>query len=438
MAAATPSVQVVCSVGGGSGGSSLLLTLPPSPYAASLLQQPARLLALQQQQQQQQQPTGGGRGASGRSSSRNTGRDPRSVQPPLLLCSAAACTPRQYLFNAAEGLQRHAADARVRLGGVSTLFCTRLHGGAAGGLSGLVYALADRGAERLEVYGPRGCGALLGAMRAAYLRRRHPEVASAEFSGSLGESWRDEDLVVVPVLLETPDGGDGLSGAGAERGEGEGPNPPCPLCTGEPAPRPAQLTHTPRAQPTTNAPRRDRCAQARSSGRGPGPQPEPQPEQGGGRCPPSPQRLCRGRPPAPPRSRAAAQQPSEEGHGEVPARRCRSATSATSPPMPRRGRRPPPPPWCRRHRRTATTTTTTTTTTTAPAPASRVATTAAWVALRRDPAPAGGAPAPARLPAPVHTNMPRPVSHPPWKDHLLSRPWHGPWAAHGPRAETMA
>ena len=190
----TPTVDIVCGDGWGGGGS-LLLTIAPSPYALSLLCQPRQL------------------------------RD-QLLQPAGLPVRTA---PRQYLFNACEGLQRHAADTHTQLGGIGTLFCSRLHGGAAGGLSGLVYALADRGSARLEVYGPPGTASLLAAMRQGYLRRRYPEVAPAEFSGALGEFWQDEDVLVYPVLLR---GGGGREHCAETAADGAPVNPYCPMCTG--------------------------------------------------------------------------------------------------------------------------------------------------------------------------------------------------------------
>ena len=187
--AAVPELSVVSS--DGDGGGSVLLTAPPSRYALQLMAQPAELLERQRQ------------GAP---------------------AAALSCRPRQYLFNTAEGLQRQATERGLQLDGVGSVLFTRLRDGAAGGLSGLVYSLLERGAPRLEVYGPKGSAAMVSSMQQAYLRRG-PELATAEFSGGLGECWQDEDVVVVPAVLT----GRGASAAGAEAG---GVNPGCPFCTG--------------------------------------------------------------------------------------------------------------------------------------------------------------------------------------------------------------
>ena len=187
--AAVPELSVVSS--DGDGGGSVLLTAPPSRYALELMAQPVQLLERQRQ------------GAP---------------------AAALTCRPRQYLFNTAEGLQRQATERGLQLDGVGSVLFTRLRDGAAGGLSGLIYSLLERGAPRLEVYGPKGSAAMVSSMQQAYLRRG-PELATAEFSGALGECWQDEDVVVVPAVLT----GRGASAAGAEAG---GVNPGCPFCTG--------------------------------------------------------------------------------------------------------------------------------------------------------------------------------------------------------------
>ena len=146
---ALPTLRVLSS--DGAGGDSVLLTVAPSAHALALLGQPLKLLERQR------------RG--------------------LAVLSPA---PRQYLFDAGEGLQRQAAERGAKLDGVGACLLTRLRGGAAGGLSGLVYALLERGAARLEIYGPPGAARFVEALRQAFLRRG-PELATAKFSGAEGE-----------------------------------------------------------------------------------------------------------------------------------------------------------------------------------------------------------------------------------------------------------
>ena len=82
-----------------------------------------------------------------------------------------------------------------------------------------------------KVYGPAGTTRFVEAMRAGFLRRS-PELATAEFSGELGECWQDEDVVIVPLLLGSEETHAAAQRERETERSGGITNPGCPFCTG--------------------------------------------------------------------------------------------------------------------------------------------------------------------------------------------------------------
>ena len=110
---------------------------------------------------------------------------------------------KRYLFNCSEGTQRFCSEHRVRPSKLDTFFFTRLSWENVGGLAGILFAVANLGAEAINIYGPPNTVNLIESMR-YFISRRKLFMTTKEFrdtSPTCQESFKDEFISVFPIPL---------------------------------------------------------------------------------------------------------------------------------------------------------------------------------------------------------------------------------------------
>lgn len=76
-----------------------------------------------------------------------------------------SCNVGRYLFDAPEGAQRTIVQGKAKLRGMNTIFLTSLRPEDCGGLSGMLFTLADRGTKEVTIVGPENTAAYISTMR---------------------------------------------------------------------------------------------------------------------------------------------------------------------------------------------------------------------------------------------------------------------------------
>jgi len=80
-------------------------------------------------------------------------------------CLHVSVNTERYQFDAPEGAQRTIVQGKARLRNLNTIFLTSLRPEDMGGLSGMIFTLADRGSRKITIIGPENTGALIATMR---------------------------------------------------------------------------------------------------------------------------------------------------------------------------------------------------------------------------------------------------------------------------------
>ena len=80
-------------------------------------------------------------------------------------CLQVNVNVERYQFDAPEGAQRTIVQGKAKLRNLNTIFLTSLRPEDTGGLSGMIFTLADRGARKVTIVGPENTAALIATMR---------------------------------------------------------------------------------------------------------------------------------------------------------------------------------------------------------------------------------------------------------------------------------
>ena len=107
---------------------------------------------------------------------------------------------QRYIFNTGEGTQRFFHDRSIKMTNLHTVFLTRLHMDALGGLPGLIMTLADKSLDSLDIVGPVGVTHYLASAK-AFLMRRQLKVSVAEARNDSAVVFHDSNILVKSCIL---------------------------------------------------------------------------------------------------------------------------------------------------------------------------------------------------------------------------------------------